>query len=90
MGSSQKLHFAQVGQFSTGKVGQFCIGTDTYAGRLSVASSSANSPIRKCGQNLGGDSDVAPHCPAWTRSSVLVVAGFIYIGYRFIDIHTHH
>jgi hypothetical protein len=28
MGSSQKLHCAQVGQFSTGRVGQFCIGTD--------------------------------------------------------------
>ncbi|WP_236513641.1 hypothetical protein [Pseudomonas tremae] len=30
MGSSQKLHCAQVGQFSTGRVGQFCIGTDSY------------------------------------------------------------
>src|ERR1700712_4279703 len=36
MGSSQKLHCAQVGQFSTGGVGQFCIGTDSYrAGGIS-------------------------------------------------------
>ncbi|WP_236273264.1 Sir2 family NAD-dependent protein deacetylase [Pseudomonas congelans] len=34
MGSSQKLHCAQVGQFSTGGVGQFCIGTDTFRDKL--------------------------------------------------------
>jgi hypothetical protein len=28
MGRPQKLHCVQVGQLSTGRVGQFCIGTD--------------------------------------------------------------
>ena len=34
MGRSQKLHFAQVGQFLTGRVGQFCVGTDIYRQQL--------------------------------------------------------
>lgn len=46
MGSSQKLHFAQVGQFSTGRVGQFCIGTDKQGSKsLSLRSLAAISSV---------------------------------------------
>jgi hypothetical protein len=41
---SQKLHCAQVGQFSTGRVGQFCIGTDTYPPQFFVGASLLANP----------------------------------------------